>query len=59
MDKNSTKKPKTIESLEDYPMHMRQVIYLLTGVLRRLGDKRLATEKNSSCTAVDVKKIKK
>jgi hypothetical protein len=59
MDRNSAKKPKTTESLEYYPMHMRQVIYLLAGVLRKLEDKRLATEKNSSRTAVDVKKIKK
>jgi hypothetical protein len=59
MDRNSAQKTKTSESLEHYPMHMRQVIYLLAGVLRRLEDKRLATEKNSSCTAVDVKKNKK
>jgi hypothetical protein len=59
MDRNSAKKPKTTESLENYPLHMRSVIYLLAGVLRRLEDKKLATEKNSSCTAVDVKKIKK
>jgi hypothetical protein len=59
MDRNSTKKRKITESLENYPMHMRQVIYLLAGVLKRLEDKRLATGKNSSCTAVDVRKIKK
>jgi hypothetical protein len=59
MDRNSAKKPKTTESLESYPVHVRSVIYLLAGVLRRLEDKRLATKKNSSCTAVDVKKIKK